>query len=100
MPTLAELAEDTASPTCCRGRRFDLVDRGDLFFEAGPNRCTVHRIRLEDVGGGDRLDPRRGRRRGLDRIEWWVGWPPTPADLGERLLALGLVPDEPPTLTG
>ena len=41
------------------------------------------------------------RAAGSTRCEWWVGWSATPADLAERLVGLGFVPDdEEATLTG
>jgi GNAT superfamily N-acetyltransferase len=99
-PSLAELSEDTAVHLLPR-RGFDLVDRGDLVFEAGRHRASVHRLRLGDIEAA--LTWARGecRRRSIPRCEWWVGWSATPGDLAERLVALGLVPDdEEATLTG
>jgi GNAT superfamily N-acetyltransferase len=61
----------------------------------------MQRLRLADVDAT--VDWARGecQRRGLERCEWWVGWSATPADLSQRLLDLGLVPDdEESTLTG
>jgi len=99
VPTLAGFAEDTIAYLLPRPA-YDVVDRGDLVYVTGLNHATVHRSRLEDVGGSIDWTRTEAARRGIDRIEWWVGWSATPAELGERLLGCGLVPDEPPALTG
>ncbi len=98
-PTLEELAEDTAVHLLPRAG-FDQIDRGSYFFEAGPLRAAVQRIRLGDVEAAVAWTRNEGRRRGVKTVEWWAGWHAEPADLGERLLALGLAPDDPPALTG
>ena len=98
-PTLEELAEDTAVHLLPR-QDFDQIDRGDYFFEAGPLRAAVHRIRLGDVAAAVAWTREECRRRGVETVEWWAGWHAEPAGLGERLLSLGLAPDEPPALTG
>ena len=98
-PTLEELAEDTAVYLLPRAG-FDQIDRGEFFFEAGPLRAAVHRIRLTDVEAAVAWTRDEGRRRRVGTVEWWVGWHAAPAELGERLPALGLAPDDPPVLTG
>ncbi len=98
-PTLEELAEDTAVHLLPRAG-FDQIDRGEYFFEAGPLRAAVHRIRLGDVGAAVAWTRDEGHRRGVKTVEWWTGWHAEPADLGKQLLALGLAPDDPPILTG
>ena len=98
-PTLEELAEDTAVHLLPR-QGFDQIDRGDYVFEAGPLRAAVHRIRLGDVAAAVAWTREECRRRGVETVEWWAGWHAEPAELGERLLSLGLAPDEPPALTG
>ena len=98
-PTLEDLAEDTAVHLLPRAG-FDQIDRGEYFFEAGPLRAAVHRIRLGDVEAAVAWTRNEGRRRAVGTVEWWTGWHAEPADLGERLLALGLAPDDPPALTG
>ena len=98
-PTLEELAEDTAVHLLPRAG-FDQIDRGSYFFEAGPLRAAVQRIRLGDVEAAVAWTRNEGRRRGVKTVEWWAGWHAEPADLGKRLLALGLEPDDPPALTG
>ncbi len=98
--SLEELAEDTAVHLLPRPG-FDMLDRGGFVFEAGEHRGAVHRVRLADVEAAVDWTRAEARRRGLSSLEWWVGWSATPADLGERLLAAGLVPDEvQPVLTG
>jgi GNAT superfamily N-acetyltransferase len=98
-PTLEDLAEDTAVHLLPRAG-FDQIDRGEYFFEAGPLRAAVHRIRLGDVEAAVAWTRNEGQRRGVRTVEWWAGWHAQPANLGERLLALGLAPDDPPVLTG
>jgi GNAT superfamily N-acetyltransferase len=97
--TLEQLAEDTAVHLLPRDS-FDRIDRDGYFFEAGPLRSSVQRIRLGDVEAEVEWTRSECRRRGLETVEWWVGWHAEPSDLGERLLSQGLVPDDPPSLTG
>lgn len=98
--TLEELAEDTMvhllrQPGVVR------IDRGDLVFSATGNSANVQRVRLGDVGDAVRWARDAAVENGARRLEWWVGWNATPADLGERLLGAGLEPDdEEATLTG
>jgi GNAT superfamily N-acetyltransferase len=99
-PTVAELAEDAIIHGLPRPG-FELIDRGDLVFEAGKRGATVQRLRLGDVEAALAWARDECGRRGLTRCEWWVGWSATPADLAQQLLDLGLVPDdEEATLTG
>ncbi len=98
-PTLEELAEDTAVHLLPRAG-VDQIDRGEYFFEAGALRAAVHRIRLGDVKAAVAWTREQSRRRGAMTLEWWAGWHAEPGDLEERLLSLGLEPDDPPTLTG
>jgi GNAT superfamily N-acetyltransferase len=98
-PTLQELSEDTAVHLLQRPG-FELIDRGDFAYEAAAHRGAVHRIRLGDVAAALEWTRAESHRRGHTTVEWWVGWSATPADLGERLLESGLVPDDPPALTG
>ena len=99
-PSIAELAEDTAVHLLPR-RGFELIDRGELVFEAAKHRASVQRPRLGDVAAAVTWARGECARRGVGRCEWWVGWSATPADLHQRLLDFGLVPDdEEPTLTG
>ncbi len=98
-PTLAELAEDTAVHLLPRPG-FDMVDRGDLVFEAATRRASVHRIRLGDLDAAVAWTRSECARRRIDRLEWWLGWNATPAGLDAELAARGLVPDETPVLTG
>ncbi|MBA3842381.1 MAG: GNAT family N-acetyltransferase [Actinobacteria bacterium] len=57
-------------------------------------------MRLDAVEAAVEWTRAESRRRGLKTITWWLGWSATPADVRDRLLELGLVPDEVPTLTG
>ncbi|MGZ4290774.1 MAG: GNAT family N-acetyltransferase [Gaiellaceae bacterium] len=99
-PTTAELAEDAAVHLLPRPG-FELIDRGEFVFEAARHRASVQRLRLGDVVSAVAWTRAECARRGIERCEWWVGWSATPAGLAQRLLELGLVPDdEEPTLTG
>ncbi len=96
-PTIEELAEDAA--VYLRPRpTFAMTDRPGYVFEAGLHRGSVQRIRLGDVEAAVAWARAEAQRRGLSRLEWWAGWSATPGDLAERLLALGLVPGDPPLL--
>lgn len=101
MPTLEELAEDTAVYLLPRPG-FEVIDCGAYVFEAGAHRAAVHRIRLDEADVDDAVGRTRAEcaRRGIRRLEWWIGWHAEPGDLREQLAARGLVPDETPTLTG
>ena len=99
-PTVAELAEDTAAHVLPRPG-FETIGCDDFFFEAGRHRASMQRLRLGDVDAAIAWARDECARRGVTRCEWWVGWSATPDDLAERLLDLGLVPDdEEATLTG
>jgi GNAT superfamily N-acetyltransferase len=98
-PTLAELAEDTAVHLSPRPG-FDMVDRGEYVFEAGSARAAVHRVRLGDVDAAVGWTRAECARRGIERLEWWLGWHATPGGLAGELAACGFVPDETPVLTG
>jgi len=97
--TRAELAEDTSVHLLPRPT-FETIDRGDYVFVAGLRNATVHRLRTEDVDAALAWTREESLRRNLRFVEWWIGWSASPPDARERLLALGLVPDEVPTLTG
>jgi GNAT superfamily N-acetyltransferase len=98
--TLSELAEDTIVHTLPKPG-FDVVERDGFVYEARALRASVQRIRLGDVTQAVTWTREESARRGgIEAIEWWCGWHATPAELGEQLLALGLVPDDPPTVTG
>lgn len=100
MPSLAELAEDTLAYALPQ-RGVERIDRGDLVLISTGNTATVQRIRLGDVDEAVAWARTAASERDVPRLEWWVGWNATPTGLGERLLALGLVPDdEEPMLTG
>lgn len=99
-PSPEELAEDTVAHLP-RRPGFDAVDRGDLVLETSVHRALVSRIRLGDVDEAVAWTRERARAAESPRLEWWAGWHATPADLPERLLALGFeADDEEPVLTG
>jgi GNAT superfamily N-acetyltransferase len=56
----------------------------------------VHRIRLDEAGVARAVGEVRALlgARGLDEASWWVGERSTPADLGDRLEALGLADED------
>lgn len=100
MPSLEELAEDTVVHLPPRPG-FHAVDRGDLVLETSVHRALVSRLRLGDVDEAVAWTRDRARAAESPRLEWWVGWNATPADLPERLLARGFEPDdEEAVLTG
>lgn len=98
--TLLELAEEPGlwlppEPS------HDVVTRDGYCLVFYGRSAWVHRIRLEQ---GDLEDAVADVRellaaRGLDEVTWWVGERSTPADVGERLVALGLTPDDPEQMT-
>ena len=72
-------------------------------FLPGRGRVDVQRLRLADGDVEAAVTELRAlaRSRGNPSLLWFVGASATPADLGERLLALGLEPDpDAPELTG
>jgi GNAT superfamily N-acetyltransferase len=93
-PTVAELAEDTQTylPAVADA---EIVVRPGFTYIATAHLATVHRIREIDI----KWVRTETRRRGLDRVEWWVGWS-SPPGTAERLVEAGFVPDEVPVLTG
>lgn len=100
VPTVAELAEDTAVHVLPRPG-FETIHRDEFFFEAARHRASVQRLRLVDVDAAVAWTREECAHRGIGRCEWWVGWSATPADLAQRLTDLGFVPDdEEATLTG
>jgi GNAT superfamily N-acetyltransferase len=99
-PTLEELAEDALVHLLPQPGT-ERLDRGDFVFTSTGNTATVQRIRLGDVAAAVAWARAATTERRVRRLEWWVGRQATPPDLGRRLLALGLVPDdEEATLTG
>ncbi|HEX3225068.1 MAG TPA: hypothetical protein VHQ89_03140, partial [Gaiellaceae bacterium] len=93
-PTVAELAEETQTylPAVADA---EIVVRPGFTYIATAHLATVHRIRQIDIA----WVRAETRRRGLDRVEWWVGWT-APPGTAERLVEAGFVPDEVPVLTG
>jgi GNAT superfamily N-acetyltransferase len=94
MPTLAQLAESTAVHLLPQPG-YETVVRDELTYIAGPNNAWV----LDAVEPDVDWTREETRRRGVELIEWWVGWS-APASLAGELLGRGLVPDDEPVLTG
>jgi Acetyltransferase (GNAT) family len=72
------------------------IERDDWILTTGQSGASVTRIRLAPESVAQAVTEIRGLLAGadVDRIAWWCGTRSTPADLPERLTALGLVPDE------
>ncbi len=96
---LREIAEypNSFGPLGPRDERIE-TDRYTLCMGAVKNWNTVQRQRLEPDEIDDALDEVRTllRERGRDRTQWEVGSSARPADLVDRLLERGLVPDKDP----
>ena len=96
---LREIAEypNSFGPLGPRDERIE-TDRYTLCMGSGKNWNTVQRQRLEPDEIDDTLDEVRAllRERGRDRTQWEVGSSARPADLVDRLLERGLVPDKDP----
>src|SRR6476660_6471416 len=94
MPTRAELAENTGAYILPRPL-YETVATDDFVYAAGPHNAWVLAIRTANVDWARA----ESRRRGIDLVEWWVGWS-SPPGIAEELQAVGLVPDDEPVLTG
>jgi len=94
VPSPEELAEDTLA-YLARSPMFDPVPADGCVHVFGREILWVTRVRRVDVEAARAA----ARARDVPRIEWWLG-PSSPAGADEELGAAGLVPDEPPTLTG
>ena len=92
-PPVAELAEDAVAHLLPRPG-FETIDRPEFFFEAGRHRASMQRLRLGNVEAAVAWSRDQCACREIGRCEWWVGWSATPADLAQRLVTLGFVPDE------
>jgi len=96
---LREIAEypNSFGPLGPRDERIE-TDRYTLCMGPGKNWNTVQRQRLEPDEIDDALEEVRAllRERGRDRTQWEVGSSARPADLVDRLLERGLVPDRDP----
>jgi len=96
---LREIAEypNSFGPLGPRDERIE-TDRYTLCMGPGKNWNTVQRQRLEPDEIDDALEEVRAllRERGRDRTQWEVGSSARPADLVDRLLGRGLVPDKDP----
>jgi GNAT superfamily N-acetyltransferase len=98
-PTRQELAENT-SVYALPQPMLERQDRGGFVYTAAPRMATVQRLRVGELEPALAWTREESRRRGHRKVEWWLGWSTEPADARDRLLELGLVPDEVPTLTG
>jgi GNAT superfamily N-acetyltransferase len=79
---------------------FELHEQPELVLITGGVVGHAQRLRLRDVEQAVESVRAEARRRRLGRVEWWIGWSAEPHDARDRLLRLGLTPDEVPTLTG
>jgi GNAT superfamily N-acetyltransferase len=89
-----ELAENTGMYLLPRPF-YETVVTDDYTYVAGPNNAWVLDVREPNVEWARA----ESQRRGIQLIEWWVGWSVRPS-LADDLLSLGLVPDDEPVLTG
>jgi len=94
MATPEQLAENTGAYLLPRPS-YETVVTDDYTYIAGPNNAWVLEIREPNV----QWARAESRRRGIQLVEWWVGWSVRPS-LADDLLSLGLVPDDEPVLTG
>ncbi|HEV2590910.1 MAG TPA: hypothetical protein VGU02_03355 [Gaiellaceae bacterium] len=95
-PTPLELAEDfTLYLPPRKGYLREVTD--EYVLTTGNMYATVTRIRLGPRDLERAVNDVRGRLacKDIETITWWCGENATPRDLPERLLALGLTPDEP-----
>jgi hypothetical protein len=100
VPTPLELAEDFTLYLPPRTGYLREV-RDEYVLTCGNSGGTVARIRLRDEDVERAVDAVRARlgTEHVETVTWWCGEHTTPADLDQRLLALGLEPDdEAPTL--
>jgi GNAT superfamily N-acetyltransferase len=89
-----QLAENTGAYLMPRPS-YETVVTDDYTYIAGPNNAWVLEIREPNV----EWTRAESRRRGIQLVEWWVGWSVRPS-VADDLLSLGLVPDDEPVLTG
>jgi GNAT superfamily N-acetyltransferase len=94
MATPEQLAENTGSYLLPRPS-YETVVTDDYTYIAGPNNAWVLEIREPNVEWARA----ESQRRGIQLVEWWVGWSVRPS-LADDLLRMGLVPDDEPVLTG
>jgi GNAT superfamily N-acetyltransferase len=73
---------------------FEQVERDGYLYVASDRRASVHHVRLGDVAAAVAWTREETERRGLGKVEWWLGWQATPADLDEQLRHAGLEPDD------
>jgi GNAT superfamily N-acetyltransferase len=89
-----QLAENTGMYLLPRPS-YETVVTDDYTYVAGPNNAWVLDLREPNIEWARA----ESRRRGIQLVEWWVGWSVRPS-LAEELLSAGLVPDDEPVLTG
>ena len=94
MATPEQLAENTGAYLLPRPS-YETVVTDDYTYIAGPNNAWVLEIREPNVEWARA----ESQRRGIQLVEWWVGWSVRPS-LADDLLSIGLVPDDEPVLTG
>jgi GNAT superfamily N-acetyltransferase len=74
---------------------FEPVPADGCLHVFGEDVLWVIRVRRVDLEAARSA----ARARGVRRVEWWLG-PSSPPGAADELVAAGLVPDEPPILTG
>jgi hypothetical protein len=92
---IRRFAEDPSSfgdpPPAASGFERILTERYCIFL--GPVFTNVQRLRIPDEAVDETIAEIRAlthERKRAPRVDWWVGSSATPADLAERLAALGL----------
>jgi hypothetical protein len=99
-PAVLELAEDAnALMPLAAGDDRIVREQWILWLGRDPRWNCVQRIRLGDVEAAVREVRTLLRKRGRSICEWEFGPSATPADLEDRLVALGLTPNHDPTQT-
>ena len=97
---LRSLAEEPGLYLAAEPKRMVFQGEGFAFISYG-RLAWVQRLRLKP----SQIEPTIDRVasilgvKGLTEASWWIGLRSRPKDLVERLVALGLEPDDPPTMT-
>ncbi len=102
---ILELAENANTYTTLGPDEERIVDDRYVLWLGpwkAPWATVVQRLRLPDLGVEEAVAEIRGivRSHGRSACTWEIGGSATPADLRERLLALGCVPDREPYAVG